>query len=180
MLELVIILGIMGIVGVLFHLGYKALARGTTDVGATADMQGLVKSMGNQIESDLKRAGFGLSGSSAFSTLSPHELAFNFKDLLGASCAAGQNATIRYSMEGNALVRELTCDGGSKPKKVTDGGRASLSLSFRYLDNTGKYTAVSNKVRTVEYTVEAVSGHDPKNSAKKRMSSGSVSVVNNG
>ena len=180
MMELVIVLAIMGIVGLLFHLGYKALARGTTDISATSDMQQKVKALGNQIENDVKRAGFGLGGASAFNTLGAKELAFNFKDLPGASCAAGQTANIHYSMVGNSLVRELSCNGAAKPKKITAGGRDSLNLSFRYLDNTGKTAPSSALVRTIEYTVEIFSGRDPKAGRKKRVSSGSVSIVNNG
>lgn len=180
MVELVVGLAIMGIVGLIFAVAYRSLSKGSAEISSTADMQRVVKSMGTQLESDLKRAGFGLGGGSAFNTLGAREISFNFKDLLGTSCAAGELATIRYSLAHNALARDLSCDGRTRPRKAIGAGMDSLGLTFRYLDNAGNVAASSAQVRTVEYALELTSGRGHGESRKKRASAGSVSIVNNG
>lgn len=180
MIEIVVGLVIMGVAGLIFAIAYRSLSKGHAEISGTADMQRVVKAMGTQLENDLKRAGFGLGGGAAFNTLGAREVSFNFKDLLGTSCTAGELATIRYSLVHNALARDLSCDGRTRPRKTTDAGTDSLRLSFRYLDNAGNVAASSAQVRTVEFAVELTSGRGPVESRKKRASAGSVSIVNNG
>lgn len=180
LMETVVGLGLLAIAAVMVGMGYKTLSKGNAEIGNTTEMQRVVKQMGTQIESDMKRAGFGLGGTGAFTSLQTSAVTLNYKDLLGASCAAGQVATIRYSVYNNSLIREAACDGKSLPKRVNEAGKDILSLKFRYLDNTGKPTSLSDKVRTVEYSVELLSGLPGQSEHKKRASAGSVSIVNNG
>lgn len=180
LMEMVVALGLFGIAAAIFGVGYKAMAKGTVEVGNTTDMQRVVKSMGTQLESDIRRAGFGLGGATAFSTLKDQEVSLHYKDLLGSSCAAGQVVSIRYSVHSNSLMREASCDGKGLPQRLEAAGKDSLAVRFRYLDNSGKATAASNQVRTVEYVVELTSGLKLHGDKKKRASAGSVSIVNNG
>jgi len=173
-------LGLMSIVALILAGAYKVVSRGKTDIANITSMQQTAKTVGTQLESDLKRAGFGLGGGTAFSTLRTREVAFNFKDLVGASCAAGQVAAIRYSMEQGEMVRELWCEGASSGRKATSTGRDSIQVTFRYLDDRGHITNRSDRVRTVEYTLDMISGIGDEHNRKARASTGSVSIVNNG
>ena len=177
LIEILIGLALMAVVLLMVGYGYRAVVKGNVEVNNTAEMQSIVKAAGHQLEGDLKRAGFGMGGGAAFSTMKGSEIALNFLDLPGATCAQGEPVSIHYSISHNAIVRELACNGKPKPSKATEGGRDTLDMRFRYLDNTGNTAATSDKVRTVEYTIEVRAGMGTK---KSRASTGSVSIVNNG
>lgn len=178
--EVVVGLGLMGIVAVILAGAYKVVSRGKTDIANITSMQQTAKTAGTRLESDLKRAGFGLGGATVFSTLRTREVAFSFKDLVGAACAAGEIAAIRYSMDQGEMVRELWCGGASSGRKATSTGRDSIQVTFRYLDDRGHATAQSGRVRTVEYTLDMISGIGDGHNRKTRSATGSVSIVNNG
>lgn len=177
MVEMLVGVVLLCIVGVIFASVYRSMSGSTSRVVATADMQTLVKSMDQQIHADLARAGFGLQGISVFSRMNAKEAQFNYRDLLGTYCKEGQLASILYAQAGKSVTRTVACDGAEIPAKSAGAPRDSLDLSFRYLDNAGKVTADPNSVKTVEYTLRAISLRD--RDVKQRAVTGSVNLANN-
>ncbi|GEM_PF-5436725 len=179
LIEILVGLLLSTIVIFVFRVAYKSLVRGGQDVDRTTAIQREVKGMTRDLEIDLRRAGFGLSGMDIFATMNPSQVRFLFKDLVGADCAANDTATVTYTADGHSLIKDLACAGKSRPRKVVDISPDSLTLALSYLDGTGAVTGASANVKTVSFSVEILSNPNLKNFKKARASQGSIAIVNN-
>lgn len=178
-LETLVALALTAIVAFGAHVAWKSLAKGSREAERTAAMQRGLKAVTREIESDLKRAGFGISGLDAFTTLKKDEVGFIYKDLVGTYCAANDTAFIGYTAGSRSVVKRVACGGTPKADKVLAVEPDSLSLAFAYLDGTGASTGVSANVRTVEFDLVITADEAPRRTARKRSVRGSVSIVNN-
>jgi Tfp pilus assembly protein PilW len=163
----------------IFRTAYKTLARGNQDVDRTTVLQREVKAMSRDLEIDLKRAGFGVAGTTVFSVMKKSQVRFLYRDLVGATCAANDTAVVTYTADAHALLREVVCSGTAKPAKRIDISPDSLALSLAYLDGTGAATGSAAFVKTVTFIVEIVSNPLASNFHKTRAAQSSVAIVNN-
>ncbi|MDB5103819.1 MAG: hypothetical protein JWP91_1508 [Fibrobacteres bacterium] len=177
LVEMLVGIGLLAIVSVIFGSVYRSMSKGATGVISTADMQTRLKSLDQQLHSDLARAGFGLEGISVFSRMQAKETQFNYRDLLGTHCPKGEMASILYAQAGRKVERTITCNDAKLLENAEGLQRDSLDIAFRYLDNSGKATADSRQVKTVEYTLRILSLDN--HGLKQRATTGSVNLANN-
>lgn len=179
LIEILVGLLLTVLVFAIFRVSYRTLARSSLDVSRTTDIQREVKAVSRELASDLKRAGFGITGIDIFTTLDPDKVKFLYRDLVGTYCAADDTVIIGYSADGKSLTKNVSCAGVSKPVKVIDFAPDSLSLVFAYRDENGASTGASAAVRTVEFSLDVVSNPSWTFLKRHRSSKASIGIVNN-
>jgi hypothetical protein len=113
LLETVVGLALAALVIAAAQLAWRTLAKGTAETKRTADMQRELKGLTREMEADLKRAGFGLSGVEVFTAMKKDEVGFVYLDLVGTYCAANDTVRIDYLAGGHSLAKRVACSGAS-------------------------------------------------------------------
>ena len=179
LVETLVALVLTGILGFGTHLAWKTLSKGQNEADRTAAMQRSLKAVTGEIESDLKRAGFGVAGLDVFTTMKKDQVGFLYKDLVGTYCPANDTAFIDYKAGPRSVVKHVACGGSPRPDKELAVAPDIMNLAFAFLDGTGASTGVSANVRTVEFDLVITAADGPRRTARKRSVRGSVSIVNN-
>jgi len=180
LLEVVVVLGIMGIVVAIILVLHTMMSKSSLTVKRATELQRQVKMGAMYLERHLESAGFNLpAGSNTFTTMDSVSIAFSYVDVLKRHCGNPEELSVKYSVQnGNTLRQELKCKSGESFSKDVITANDALALNLKYFDINGNETSLSSEVKVVRYEISVLQ-KSKERVLKDRKVEGEVQIKNN-